>query len=153
LLLAHSDLEGRTVSEPVSLSDLFDLFVNGTEELLTSGGRKVPGLLPFEDVTASQYPATGGEKFFERHPNVDPETIRHRIEYHSAVVYDETWKIIAESTGERWAGDGEGEQSMDDTPTQLVEAAEEHLAALQRLGTEEDLSEEDVSQLEALGYL
>ena len=153
LLVAHPELDGRTVSGPVSLKDLFELFVNGTGELLASDGREVPGLLPFKGATASQYPATGGEKFFERHPGLDPETIRHRVAYHSTIAYDETWKVIAESTGERWAGDGEGERSLDNAPARLVETAEKHLAALQQFGAESGLSEEDISQLEALGYL
>lgn len=153
LLLAHPELDSRAVSEPVSLKDLFGLLVDGTEELLASGGREIPGLLPFAGATASQYPATGGEKFFERHPDVDKEIIKHRIAYHSAVAYNETWKVVAASTGERWAGDGEGERSLDDAPARLVETVEEHLAALQQFGDGGDLSEEDVSQLEALGYL
>jgi len=153
LLLAHPDLDDRTVSDPVSIKDLFGLFVDGTQDLVSSGGEEIPGLLPFEGTTASQYPATGGEKFFERHPDVDPETIKHRVAYYSAVVYDETWKVVAESTGDRWAGDGDGERSFDEAPVQLVETVNEHLAALQQFGDKGDLSDEDVSQLEALGYM
>jgi len=153
LLLAHPDLDGRSVSDPVSIKDLFGLFVDGTQDLVSSGGEEIPGLLPFEGATASQYPATGGQKFFDRHPDVDPEAIKHRVAYHSAVAYDETWKVVAESTGDRWAGDGDGERSFDEAPAQLVETVEEHLAALEAGGGGGSLSDEDVSQLEALGYL
>lgn len=152
LLLANPVLEGRSVSEPVSLKDLYGLFLDGTDELLGTAGEDVPGLLPFEGVVASQYPATGGQKFFERHPDVAEETINHRVVYHTAVTYDDDWKVIAESTGERWAGnDKYGE--YDSAPDLLVETAEKHLEALLRSDADTELSEADISQLEALGYL
>jgi len=152
LLLAHPAVEGRSVPEPVSIKDLYELFLEGTDEFLASGGNTVPGLLPFEGVTASQYPATGGQKFFERHPDVDEETINHRVAYHTAVTYNEQWKVIAESTGERWASsDSNGRYEA--APDPLVDTVEHHLEGLMNAEDDEKLSEDDISQLEALGYL
>lgn len=153
LLVANPHLDGRTVSEPVSLKDLFHLFVDGTDELVETGGAEVPGLLPFEGVTASQYPATGGQKFFERHPEVDDEIIRHRVTEHSAVIFDETWKVIVESTGKRWAGTEEGAREFSEASDRLARIAEDHLFNLREWTEEEELSDEDISRLEALGYL
>jgi arylsulfatase A-like enzyme len=152
LLVSHPELDQRTVSEPVSLKDLFGLCLDGTEELIASGGREIPGLVT-EDVTASQYPATGGQKFFERHPEVDEEIIKHRVAYHSAVAYDETWKAVAESTGDQWAEHEGSEQPFAMAPDRLVDTVETHLRALQETDSEAGLADEDISQLEALGYL
>ncbi len=155
LLLAHSELDGRTVSEPVSLKDLYGLVLDGIPDLMASGGGEIPGLLPFEGTVSSQYPATGGgEKFFEKHPNVPKEIIEHRVSEHSAVAYDEDWKVVVESTGAAWAVEGEGrEQTVDAAPEHLVETAREHLEILVDAGGDSDLTEADVEQLEALGYL
>lgn len=153
LLVAHPGLDGRTVHDPVSLKDLYELVLNGADELVETGGESIPGLLPFEGVVASQYPATGGQKFFTRHPEVSAETIKHRVSEHTAVAYDEVWKVIAESTGERWAGEDGGERQYGEAPELLVETVEGHLARLEETGHGGTLSQEDISQLEALGYL
>jgi len=153
LLLAHPDLDNRTVTQPVSLKDLYDLVLEGLPTLLESRGGEVPGLLPFESVTASQYPATGGQMFFERHPDVSEELINHRVADHSTVTYDETWKVIVESTGEQWAGTEEGECPFEEAPELLVNVAQEHLGQLEAYDTSEELAGEKISQLEALGYL
>ncbi|WP_313691384.1 sulfatase-like hydrolase/transferase [Halorarum halobium] len=153
LLLAHPSLEQRTVSEPVSLKDLYHLFLTGTSELIGTGGSVIPGLLPFEGVTESHYPATGGQKFYERHPDVAEETIDHRVAEHSVVTYDASWKVIAESTGARWAGTAREERPYADAPDLLTETAEQHLSELRDRDGDGPMSEEDVSRLEALGYL
>jgi arylsulfatase A-like enzyme len=153
LLLAHPELKDRTITEPVSLKDLFELFVDGTSELVATGGEEIPGLLPFESITASQYPATGGEKFFARHPEVDDTTIEHRVAEHSAVTYNETWKVIAESTGDYWVGTEDGERDIEQAPDLLLDIAEKYLERLEEEAIEGKLSDDEVSQLEALGYL
>jgi arylsulfatase A-like enzyme len=153
LLLAHPDLDARTVTEPVSLKNLYELILEGVPTLLDSRGGEVPGLLPFNGCTASQYPATGGQMFFERHPDVPEELINHRVADHSVVTYDEKWKVIVESTGNQWAGTQDGEQPYKGAPDLLADIAEEQLRALTAYDTGGELSDEEISRLEALGYL
>jgi arylsulfatase A-like enzyme len=153
LLLAHPDLDERVVTEPVSLKNLYELVLEGIPTLLNSHGGEIPGLISFDGVTASQYPATGGQMFFERHPEVSEEIINHRVADHSAVTYDEDWKVIVESTGEKWAGTQDGEHPYDEAPDLLVDTAEEQLRKLEAYDTDGELSNEEISRLEALGYL
>jgi hypothetical protein len=75
------------------------------------------------------------------------------VAYHSAVAYDETWKAVAESTGDQWAEHEATEQPLARAPDRLVETVEHHLTALQEADDEAGLADEDISQLEALGYL
>jgi hypothetical protein len=110
-------------------------------------------MLPFDGVTASQYPATGGQMFFERHPDVSEEIINHRVVDHSVVTYDENWKVIVESTGEKWAGTQDGERPYDEAPDLLVDTAEEQLRHLELYKTDGELTDEEISRLKALGYL
>jgi hypothetical protein len=72
---------------------------------------------------------------------------------HSAVTYDEDWKVIVESTGEQWAGTQDGERPYDEAPDLLVDTAEEQLRKLEAYDTDGELSDEEISRLEALGYL
>lgn len=153
LLIAHPELEQRTLTEPVSLKDLYGLFLNGSQDLIESNGKEIRGLLPFEGFVSSQYPATGGEKFFEEYPEIPDELIEHRVAEHFAVAYDEQWKVIAESNGDRWAGTEDGEREIAEAPQRLVDVVEDHLDKLADWDVNKDLSQEDVSQLEALGYL
>jgi arylsulfatase A-like enzyme len=152
LLLAHPELSGRVVDEPVSLKDLYSLILNATD-LLNTGGDTVPGLLPYEGMVASQYPATGGQMFFERHPDVPDEIIEHRVSEHSAIAYDTNWKVIAESTGERWAGEDGEKRKMSEAPELLTSTAEDHLTELKKSGDGTNISDGDVENLEALGYI
>jgi arylsulfatase A-like enzyme len=152
LLLAHPHLQSDTITEPVSLKDLYSLLLNASE-LIDSRGETIPGLLPYEGVVASQYPATGGQMFFERHPDVPEKIIHHRVSEHSAIAYDTDWKVIAESTGEHWAGKGGQQHPLSDAPELLADKTEHHLSELMRNSETKDISRGDMENLEALGYI
>lgn len=151
LVVAHSQLTERTVQEHVSLKDLYSLFL-GADEMLDSGGNDLAGLVR-DEPTASQYPATGGgDETAENYPDAPEETVRHRSSENSAVAYDEMWKVVVESTGEKYAWEQEVEKQFSCAPETLQELTESHLDLLYS-DDDGDMADEQVSQLEALGYL
>jgi len=151
LVVAHPDISERTVSRHVSITDLYGLFLSvGKNKAFADG--KLPGLVRDGPVT-SQYPATGGlEETIEKYPDAPEAAIRHRSSEDSVVVYDNGWKVVAESTGERWASKECGETGFSAAPEELQGMAEAQLQSLSP-STGERISDEQVSQLESLGYL
>lgn len=151
LVVAHPELEKRTVDEFVSIKDLYSIFLN-IQEIIGSEGENLSGLL-HDGPTASQYPPKGGAKETAgKHPDVAREIIGHAASESSAVAYEGRWKVVAESTGERWSG-YEDKETGSEAPQHLVELVEDHLLKLEERGKNDGLSNQDVEQLEALGYI
>lgn len=150
LVVVHPDLDTRRVEEPVSLVDLYHVLVDGVEQLLETGGADLGALEPGDPVI-SQYPATGGDELLEQYTGIDAE-IRYSAEVDTVVGYDSAWKVVASSNGERWARHDDEVVAFEDAPSEIREQCLEHLSAL----TEHDdanLSDNDIAQLEALGYM
>lgn len=152
LMLAHPEIEPWNIEKPVSLKNIYSLILNASLVVETAGD-EIRNLLLSDDIVESQYPATGGQRFFEKHPDVPEEIIHHRVSHHSTVVYNQEWKVIAESTGDRWAGNKTGDQDLAEVPTKLVTTAENHLSEFQVTEDDNKFSDEDITQLEALGYM
>jgi arylsulfatase A-like enzyme len=151
LVVSHPELNARTISETVSLKDLYGLFLN-PETMLDSNGEDIPEMVQ-DGPTASQYPPKGGtEETIRKYPDAQEDVIKYALAESSAVVYGDDWKAVAESTGERWAALEGDEQPFSDVPELLSEMVEEQLSRLQD-GTKTNLSDDDVEQLEALGYI
>ncbi|MFC7057725.1 sulfatase-like hydrolase/transferase [Halovenus salina] len=150
LVIAHPQLEARTVSQTVSLKKLYELFLS-PEQLLDSNGRCVLGLVD-SGLTASQYPPKGGvEDTIEKYPDAPQSDIRHALAERSAVAYDDGWKVVAESTGVRWAGTDDTKQPYSAAPERLTATVQEHLSQLEE--ADRGLTDQDIQQLEALGYI
>lgn len=151
LVIAHPGLTARTVSETVSLKDLYELFLN-PGAMLRSEGEELPGLVG-DEPTASQYPPKGGaEETIEKYPDASPETIRHASSESSAIAYDDGWKVVAESTGKQWAGTKHDQLPFADAPESLRNLTGAHLEMLSD-PIDDNMSDEQVAQLEALGYI
>jgi hypothetical protein len=72
----------------------------------------------------------------------------------TVVAYSDGWKVVAASNGERWARQNGTETEYDNVPAALQSQCEQRLASLTSdSGDEEQLSDADISQLEALGYM
>lgn len=153
LVIAHPDLEGRTVEDVVSTKSLFDLFTGGYERLLTSGGDDVSPLLPDDGFVTSQYPAVGGEELYERYPTAPRSVLAERVEESAVAGYSDEWRVLLDSTGTRRAWRGGTSADIDDAPTRMVEACDEQLEALVGGATREELTEDEISHLESLGYI
>ena len=72
----------------------------------------------------------------------------------TVVAYSDGWKVVAASDGERWAQQSGTETEYDNVPAALQSQCEQQLASLSSdSGSEEELSDADISHLEALGYM
>lgn len=154
LVLAHPDLNAREVTGHVSLKDLHGLFIGGVEELLNSGGNRLGPLEPTDDPVWSHYPAVGGEYLFEKYPDAPTKALAYRVSVDTVVGYDGEWKLMANSVGERWARRGAEVVEYSTAPQELRAQCDAHLSELSSDDTEPaELSDEEISQLEALGYM
>ena len=153
LVVANPDLDSRTVSEYVSLQDLYGLLTAGQRPLLDSGGQELGHLVPDDGIVTSQYPAIGGAEIYDRHPDAPEQFLSQRVNEHAVAGYTEGWRVVVQSTGEDWAWHEGTEVRLDDAPRDLVERCRRELDALATEGEDDDLSDSEISQLEALGYI
>lgn len=156
LVIAHPDLSPQRVKEFVSLKNLYHLFTGGYERLLSSGGADLGPLLSRDGVVVSEYPADGASDLYDQYPDVPREAIAQRVEEHATAVYGGEWRVVADSTGQTWAWEEGQEREFTDAPERIRETCESHLSALIQRdaeGTDVELSDEQITQLESLGYL
>lgn len=149
LVVAHPELDGRTVETPVSLKDVPPLFVDGVDRLIESNGRDLGRLAPDDGLVAGEVAASATSVLEERYP-----ALREELRRHLSVVYTKEWKVVLGSNGAAFAvTDGEPRR-LEDAPDELLERCRAHLEALEHDEKEgRELSDEDLSHLEALGYL
>lgn len=153
LVVAHPDLEPRRVTNYANLKDLYHLFVSEKEALLASEGAELGSLEGNSKGVVTEYPAVGGRELYDRYESIPREVLRQRVEDHYSIAYIDEWRLVADSTGERWAWN-EGESAeFDDAPESITTRCLEHLEALQADSEMNKLSDSDVDQLEALGYI
>lgn len=151
LLVANPDLEARTFEHPVSLIELYDLLTGDLADFIEGDGE---GL--FSDRRSPvqcQYPAAGCDILYQKHPEVPREILDHRISEHSVAGYLDEWRVVVESTGEKWAWNDGEKVSFETAPKNLVASCRSSLARLQNRNQVESLEPNTVQQLEALGYL
>ena len=154
LIIAHPELEENQVEEYVSLKDIFGVLTGDINDLLHSSGADLGSLLPDDGTVLSEDPAAGGEQLYEKYPDVPRELIDDRVTEDAVAAYWESWKIVMESTGETHVWHEKEEQALENAPAALREQCENQLRELEKLsGDDEGLSDADVEQLEALGYL
>ena len=153
LVVAHPDLEGRSIEDVVSTKALFDLFTGGHEDLLASGGRDLSPLLPEDGVVTSQYPAVGGEELYDRYPNAPRDVLAERVEDSAVAGYTEEWRMVVDSTGLRRAWHDGSPADAADAPDRLVEACDDQLEALVGGDAGDALTEDEIEHLESLGYI
>ncbi|WP_180271765.1 sulfatase-like hydrolase/transferase [Halorubrum persicum] len=152
LVVAHPQLDAATIEDEVSLEFLYDFILS-----VANGGnvseKTVRDCVP--DIFAvSQYPATGGgNETLEKYPDAPKEAVRYRSSEHSVVAYDNDWKVVAETSGEKWTLKEMNQEPVQDAPRDLVKTTEEYLNLLKQGGADTNLSDENLSQLEDLGYL
>jgi hypothetical protein len=60
--------------------------------------------------------------------------------------------VVGESTGDWWTFEDGTEKPKNETPDTLITATDEYLTSL-AVTNDDDLSDDQVSQLEALGYI
>ncbi|MFC6722079.1 sulfatase-like hydrolase/transferase [Halobacteriaceae archaeon SHR40] len=149
LVVAHPEIDSRVVSQPYSLTNLYQIFTEGI------AGKADDRLFPpdRENIAVCQYPATGGKELYEKHPAVPTAVLDHRVKEHSVAVYHDNWRVVVETTGQQWAFKNGGATTYEDAPSDFREKCEQYFLALQSEDTERKLDEEQQTQLEALGYM
>jgi len=150
LVIAHPDIDSRDVSRSYSLTNLYQLFIDGIT-LNETQNSELPG--ERDNVAICQYPATGGEELYQKHPDVPTPVLEHRVKEHSVAIYSGKWRVILESTGERWAFKDGIEVAFDEAPHELREQSEGCMDNLQSGDKRRNLSTAQQTQLESLGYL
>lgn len=155
LLIAHPDVPQYCDDRFVSLKQLYEFFIGGYQELF-SGNEPVLNCFESDDgIVVSEYPATGGgDELFDKYPNAPETVINQRVKQDSVAGYFQGWKIVIESTGDKWAWKEGQRKEFEDVPENLVEKCAHHLEILKRKNdSDRELSDAEIGQLEALGYL
>jgi len=153
LLVAHPNLEPRSVSEPVSNRRIFD-FLTGVFDSEPTDVQAATDAFITDGPVCVEYPATGGSEIYERYPDVSREALGLRTSVHHSVAVEENWLTIADSTGQRFAFENRTEQDFKNAPAPLQHSCEANLSRLcESESDDSELSQEEISQLEALGYM
>jgi ABC-type transporter Mla maintaining outer membrane lipid asymmetry ATPase subunit MlaF len=84
---------------------------------------------------------------------VTDEILRHRTAEDSVAVYHDKWRVVVESTGDRWAFKNGDSVPFEGAPSELRKTAEQHLQRLVSDTRDQPLATEQERQLESLGYL
>jgi arylsulfatase A-like enzyme len=153
LLIVNPTLDSYRVDSPVSIRHVFDFLVEGLDTFPASSAA-IAEFFRRESPVVAEYPASGGEELFERYPDVPEQAIELRTSVHHAVALDEGWTVIADSRGGRLAFEAGAEREYYEAPNEVRSACEASLERLRKQDNDDSyLSDEEVSQLEALGYL
>jgi arylsulfatase A-like enzyme len=154
LVISNPRLGTRTVSDPVSLKDIHGLLTDGVDKLFGSTGDVLGPLEPQEDPVMSQYPAVGGKSLFEKHPDAPRDALAYRISVDTVVGYSDGWKVVVSSNGEQWAQTNGAVVDYQEAPDALRSRCEADLSELHSdRDADDQLSDAEISQLEALGYM
>lgn len=149
LVVAHPEIDQKTVSVPYSLTNLYQLFINSGAACQESSI-----FIPEDNSAVCQYPATGGKELFAKYPEVPRDILNHKIKEHSVSVYQDEWRVVMETTGDKWAFENGDEYPIDKAPENIRELCQEHFDVLQsKTKKKKGIDERQQSQLEALGYM
>ena len=151
LVVAHPELDAERIETPLSLESLYD-FCLGFSEIAAPSTSRLRRLA--DDTTAvSEYPATGGgNETLARYPEAEKKAVEHRSSENSVVTQEDAWRVIVESTGDQWLFHDGTVTGFSEAPETLVSLGINSLEALAD-DSGEAVSDEQVSRLEALGYL
>jgi len=154
LVVAHPELDARSVTELFSLKELYTLFTDRRASVTDGSAMPITDLIT-DKVVESQYPALNDEETMAgKYPDIPEEIRKQRSTYHAVAGYHDDVSVEFSSGGDRYAWQGDDETDIEDAPTVVVERCDDHLETL--IGTTENdgaLSEEERDHLEALGYL
>jgi len=154
LVVAHPNLNDRSVTDPFSLKDLYSLFTDRRASV--DDGSATTVFSPNPDwIVESQYPALNDEDTMAgKYPDVPAEIRKQRSTDHAIAGYHDDASIVFSSSGDRYAWRGDEEIDVEDIPAAVVDQCDDHLETLVRaMESDRMLSDEERDHLEALGYL
>ncbi len=153
LLVANPSFDSRSISPAVSNRRIFDYLTRILQSDSVEAEAAIESIVDQSPVCV-EYPATDGDEIFDKHPDVPREALGLRTSVHQSVAIDGEWITIADSTGQRLAFEAGTERAYQTAPETLKTACEDRLERLCENDTKDtNLSEEEMLQLEALGYL
>lgn len=154
LIVAHPDLEARTVDDRTSLRALYDLFTGDLDAFLDSGGRTWNDY--FDDPVFFELPANPyHEKSMRQYDNFEDWFVERESLTHTVMGFDDDWKVVADSRGKVSAYRGDEEADASAAPADLRAACEDAVAQFPPVqgDVDTDLSGDVEQQLRDLGYV
>lgn len=150
LVIQHPALDRDESGGYVSLKDLYSFVSSASDPRIEMKDVDVEDLHSAR--VSCQYPALGDRSFYDRYPEIDRSYLRHRVAMDSVAVYEDNWRLVAESDGTRIAERDGRRTDVEDVPADLIEAAGTVLEELGGLN-EGSTSARTSARLEDLGYL
>lgn len=150
LVIQHPALDSDDSGEYVSLKDLYTLVTSISDPDTEMRAVNIGDL--HSDRVTCQYPALGDSSFYDRYPDIDRSYLQQRVTMDSVAVYEDNWRVVAESDGTRLAERDGQRTDIGEVSGDVLEAAEIVLEELGRMN-EDSASAKTSSRLEDLGYL
>ncbi|MEF8857279.1 MAG: sulfatase-like hydrolase/transferase [Haloplanus sp.] len=155
LIVAHPDVEPRTVEDRTSLRALYDLLTGDREAFLDAGGRTWAEYFD-DDLVFFELPANPyHEESMRRREHFEDWFVERESLTHSVMGFDGEWNVVADSRGEVSAYRGDEAVDVSDAPADLRTACEDAVARFPAVegDVESDLSGDVEQQLRDLGYV
>jgi len=155
LIVAHPDLDPRTVEDRTSLRALYDLLTGDVESFLDVGGTTWDDYFD-DDPVFFELPANPyHEESMREYDHFEDWFVERESLTHTVLGFDGEWKVVADSRGGVSAYRGDDPVDVADAPTDLRVACEDAVAQFPAVqgGVEQDLSGDVEQQLRDLGYV
>jgi len=155
LIVAHPELDARTVEDRVSLRALYDLLTGDLGVFVDIGGRTWADYFD-DDPVFFELPANPyHEESMRRYEHFEDWFVERESLTHTVMGFDGDWKVVADSRGEVSAYRGEDAVTVADAPAELRAACEDAVAQFPAVegDVDSDLSGDVEQQLRDLGYV
>lgn len=149
LVIAHPELNGRTVQDYVSIKDVYRLLADEIRLFLSSRGDDISALTPENDVVLAEVPKTTSTALAETYPELSDVIQRHLV-----ASYKEEWKVVVGSNGTELAWNDGNNADISEAPNEAVREARQAVETFNKQDEgQREISAKEQRQLEALGYL
>lgn len=149
LVVAHPELNSRTVRDYVSTREIYRLLVDEIHPFLSYQGGDISALTPENDVVLAEVPKTTSTALAETYPELSDVLQRHLV-----AAYKDGWKVVVDSNGTELAWNEGNESDVDGAPSDAVREARRAIGTFNEQGeSQREISDTEKRQLEALGYL
>jgi arylsulfatase A-like enzyme len=155
LIVAHPDVEPRTVTERVSLRALYDLLTADLEAFVDAGGATWDECFD-DDPVFFELPANPyHEESMRNYEHFEDWFVERESLTHTVLGFDGDWKVVSDSRGEMSAYRGDTEVDASAAPDALREACVDAVARFPAVqgDVDSDLSGDVERQLRDLGYV
>ncbi|GAB3313398.1 sulfatase-like hydrolase/transferase [Haloplanus salinarum] len=155
LIVAHPDLDARTIEDRTSLRALYDLLTGDLESFLDVGGATWDDYFD-DDPVFFELPANPyHEESMRNYDYFEDWFVERESLTHTVLGFDGEWKVVADSRGAVSAYRGDEAVDVSDAPAALRTACEDAVERFPAVegDVEADLSGDVEQQLRDLGYV